>query len=486
MTAKKKPGPDTVSPTYQTMAPRFFLARSLLGGTETMRAAGHTFLPQHEMESKKNYKVRLGTNVLQNYFCQTLDNLCSRPFSKGVQTEDIPPVIEPFLDDVDLQGNSLYTFLRSCFREGFALSMSMILVEYPRVQEKPDGAPQTMADDKEQGRRPYLVQVCPENVIFASSTVENGKEILTQVRIAEETLVESADGWEQVCEKRIRVLKPGKTAVYLFNSQKKQYVLEEEWDTGLDEIALVVFYAGTKEGLMLSNSPLVDLANMNVEHWQSRSDQRNVLTVARFPMLAASGLSVTEGQSVTVGPNQLLSGVSKDSKYYYVEHTGAAIESGAKDLQSLEEAMASYGAIMLRKSPGNVTATARALDSAEASSPLQAATIELESVAQQALELMCKWVNFNDFKGKISLNKEFGIGGDAVTVDALFKAREARDLSRKTYLAELKRRDILSQQFDYEDEVELLSEELGDGLPGMSTPAPVKQEPTKVDPNAGN
>ena len=69
--------------------------------------------------------------------------------------------------------------------------------------------------------------------------------------------------------------------------------------------------------------PLLDLAWLNIAHWQSSSDQRHVLTVARFPMLAGSG--VPENTNVVVGPDRMLTTPNADGKFYYVEHTGAAI-----------------------------------------------------------------------------------------------------------------------------------------------------------------
>jgi hypothetical protein len=50
--------------------------------------------------------------------------------------------------------------------------------------------------------------------------------------------------------------------------------------------------------------PLEDLAHMNLEHYQLRSDQRNALTVASFPMLALYGWNKDNEGEIDIGPRK--------------------------------------------------------------------------------------------------------------------------------------------------------------------------------------
>ena len=61
-----------------------------------------------------------------------------------------------------------------------------------------------------------------------------------------------------------------------------------------------------------------DLADKNIEHWQSASDQRNALTVARFPMLAGKGLTQKEMEDIVLAPNQSLSTENPAGEFYYL------------------------------------------------------------------------------------------------------------------------------------------------------------------------
>lgn len=464
----KKPTAATPSSVYTKMAPRWRMIDVLLGGTETMREAGDEFLPQHDNESQNSYQTRLKRATLLNLTEQTLDTLAGKPFKDQIVfSDDVPQQILGLTEDIDMQGSNLHAFCRAWFRGGWAKGLSHVLVEHPTPEAKVDAGGQevirTLADDRNEGLRPYWVHVPPENLIAAYSMIDNGKEVLTHVRIMEKTI--ERNGWEETVKSRVRVLEPGSWAVYAPTPKGDDWVLESEGVTALDYIPLVTFYAGKRSDLMECKPPLTDLAFLNISHWQSSSDQRNVLTVSRFPILAASG--VAADTVVKIGPNNYLTTDDPTGKWYYVEHTGAAIAAGALDLERLEDQMASYGAEFLRKRPGDETATGRALDSAEASSYLAATIRDFQDCIEQALQLTAQWIGL-ETGGSVTLTSDVDINElDASELDALQKARAQRDISRMTYLEELKRRGVLADDFDMEADAELLAEEAENTLGGM-------------------
>ena len=490
---KKKPTVATPSGAYLRMLPRWKMMDALLGGTETMRAAGKEFLPQYENETNKNYDSRLSRATLLNMTEQTLDTLAGKPFREAlVLGDDVPAEIEEFSEDIDMQGSNLQAFCRTWFREGWAKGFSHVLIDHPTPEEKVDGTgqvvPRTLADDRSDGMRPYWVHIKPECLIAAYSMVVDGQEVLTHVRIKEIT-VEKV-GWEEVEVERVRVLEPGVWQLWAPDEKGDEWHVESEGTTSLDFIPLVTFYAGKRAGLMDAKPPLVDLAFLNVEHWQSKSDQRNVLTVSRFPILAAAG--VPADQKVTIGPNNFLTTDAPDGKWYYVEHTGAAIAAGQTDLESLEDQMASYGAEYLRKKPGDETATGRALDSAESSSYLAATVRDFQDCVELAMQYTASWLGKDD-GGSVQINDDVDLEeADAAELDTLNKARAARDISRKTYLDELQKRQILSDDFDEEADAQFLSEEAKDAMgdmfnggQGTMTP-PGQVPPGNQPPQPGN
>lgn len=465
MAEKDPKSPATTSCAYDYMLPRWRVIDTLLGGTESMRAAGTEYCPQHQEETPEGYEARLKGTVLTNYVEMTLDTLSGKPFKEATKVnEDVPDAIkDQILDDVDLQGNKLDVFCRKWFREGMAKAFCHVLIDMPAPAEKPDGTPRTLADDRKEGLRPYWVLLKPEAVIFARASIEGGAEVLQHVRIVE-TYTEQS-GFAEVTKQRIRVLEPG--LVQLWERDEKAskkdaevWVMVDEWSTGLDYIPMVTFYAD-RQDFMMGKPPLLDLAWLNVAHWQSTADQRHILTVARFPILACSGAAKEDGDAIVVGPNKVLYNPDAQGKFYYVEHTGTAIEAGRKDLEDLEKAMSNYGAEFLTQEPGDQTATGRALDSAESSSDLASISGIFEDAVAQVLSITAEVMKIAGGEGgTIEVVKDYDLEQqEAAGMVAVQAARDKRDISRRAYLNALMLRGYLPEDFDPEEDAELLLEE---------------------------
>lgn len=474
MAAKDKTSPATTSCAYDDMAPRWQLIETLLGGTRAMREAGEQYAPMHAEETQKGYNARIQGAVLLNMVEKTLNTLSGKPFSDPIKpNDDIPAAIkDKVLWDVDLQGNDLNVFCRQWFREGLAKALAHVLVDMPRPGPTAEGQPRTLADDRREGLRPYWVLVKPENVIFARAEVINGAEVLQEVRILE--CYTEQDGFAEVSKQRIRRLLPGHVELYEPDPKRKKdgkpvWNRTDEWDTKLDYIPLVTFYAA-RDDFMHGKPPMEDLADLNVTHWQSTSDQRHILTVSRFPILACSGASGEDSDPVVIGPNKILYNADPQGKFYYVEHTGAAIEAGRNDLKDLEETMAGYGAQFLIDRPGDETATGRAIDSAEASSDLAAMAIMFEDAVAQALDITAEWMNLAQIGGTVEVVKDYFTGGtDQFALAQLQAARTNKDISRKAYLKALISFGVLAEDFDIDEDAEVLDDEAQQAtLMGMS------------------
>lgn len=467
---KQESGPDTPSSSYVAMAPLWDKIDAVLGGTESMRGRSTLYLPQHYRESQETYEERLSRAILINSTEQTLGGWVGRPFSKPMQRNpDIPDQFEDFLEDVDMLGNNLDVFCRQWFREGVAKGFSHVLVDFPDGTQGEDVV-RTLADDRRDGLRPFLVHLPPENVIAAYSEVVGGRERLTHVRIREDVI--ERVGYDEVLHERVRVYEPGVVSLFekrQTKGKRVEWVQIEEREYGLPYVPMVTYYS-QREGFMLSKPPLLDLVNMNIAHWQSMSDQIAVLTVARFPMLAASGGLDGGGESgeseVIVGPKALLESRDPAGRVYYVEHSGKAIASGRTDLMDLEEKMAKYGAEYLTKKPGRQTATARSLDSAEATSPLQDMVHRFVDSVNLVLQYVADWSGL-ETGGTVDLNTDFGLSGqDTAALQTLLETSRNRDISREAFLRELQRYNVLDRSYDMEaDEESIESENAFEGIP---------------------
>jgi hypothetical protein len=525
--ANKSKGPATPSAARQRMMPMWSLMDALLGGTETMRMAGPQYLFQHTGEVDDRYNERLKSATLWNQIELTLSGWVGRPFRDPLKlNDDVPDEIMNLSEDIDQLGTNMDTFARRWFRCGISKAFCHVLIEAPEAAPREDGQPLSIADATEQNIRPYWCLIEPDEVLAARAEIIDGIEILTHLRIQETTMeVDPEDRFNEIMIHRIRVYDrvpvesgPAQVMVTVYRKiEGKDENNIDSWSVekapvqiGIDVIPLVTYYAD-RQGFLLGKSPLQDLADLNLKHWNSQSDQDNILTIARFPILAASGVTNFDGsdplssspqagqdfrgtKGTVIGPFNVLLSEEPGSKFYYVEHSGKAIASGEKSLKELEAKMAAYGSEFLKKSPDRQTATARALDSLESISPLQATTLNFVDAFQTALLMTAKWMGLDTTgeegkprsAGTVTLITDFG-PEDASGVDlaALQAMRQARDISGKQMRREAKRRGILADDFDEEENQKELGEEALDlnqtQMPGASIDLTDESDSTQTD-----
>jgi hypothetical protein len=470
------------------------LTATLRQGTDAMRLAGKDYLPMEKDEDPSSYRARLARSVLTNLYKKTADKLVGKPLKKPIICEeDVPEEIKQLLDDVDSVGTRLDVFAAQVFKQAVDDGVTHILVEFPNSNalgqeigefRNPDGTRAlSVAQAKKLNVRPYARHVKSEDLIGWQWEMIDGKKVLTQIRIFEWGRSPSPDNeFEQVKTERIRVIERNVWALYEKRKQDKEgqseWVRIESGVNSLGEIALTTLYTN-KTVFMCGRPWLEDIAWLNVAHWQSDSDQRNLLHVARVPILFAKGFGDDDSKfSLSVGAATYVKGPSS-ADLKYVEHSGKGIEAGRNDLKDIEERIQQLGLEMLIKRPtGNTTATARALDQAEADSALGMASQELENCLEEMLVWFAKWLELGDDGGSLSVFKDFGIEqADAADIEILLKAKQAGEISQVTFLKEIKRRGLLSDDFDPQTEIDLLDIE-GAGSASM-------EEEPEIDPLTG-
>lgn len=426
------------------------LAGALLGGTRAMRAAGKTYLPQWPNEDQESYKTRLATSVLFPAFSRTVGTLTGKPFSKPVTVgDDVPPQIEEWMDDIDLEGRNLDTFAADVMECALGYGLCGILVDYP---VKPEDV-RTQADERAINLRPYFVHIKPDQLIGWMAARQNGAWAIQQLRLME--CIEEPVGMFGTNEvKQIRVLEPGKWSTYRQNKDNaEQWDLYQEGTTSLNFVPFVPVY-GDRKGFMRGKSPLIEVAHMNVEHWQSASDQRTILHVARVPILTIIGIE-DDNFTLTLGASAAVK-LPINGNMKYVEHTGAAILAGQADLDKLEERMRQAGAELLVIKPGVVTATQVSSENAVGMCALQRISAGLEDALDLALDYMAQWAGMGaDAGGHVSIFNDYASANQSdASAQIIVSAQTSGLISKETAISELKRRGTLASEVEADDEAE--------------------------------
>jgi hypothetical protein len=440
---------------------------ALDGGTPKMREAGTGLLPKWPAEEVEAYSARLQTATLFPAWKRTVNVMSGKPFSKALTLKDAAPSIQRWAEDIDQQGVSLHSFAAEMFREDVGYGLAGILVDYPRV---PAGAFRSRAEQEASGQRPYWVRVKHGQILGWRTALVGGKVQLSQLRLLETHEEEDGEFGTKLVP-QVRVLRPGFWSLYretVGTGQRKSWALVESGTTSLDAIPFVPLY-GVREGFMSGKPPLLDVAYLNIKHWQSQSDQDTILHAARVPILAIIGAD--DQSALTVGASSAVK-IPAGGDMKFVEHSGAAIEAGAKSLADLEQQMIQAGAELLVKKPGDRSATEAANDAEGNKSDLQRIAENFADALDQALVFTAMYADIPvEQAGSVELYDGYGEAtlGEA-SAKLIKELWQGGLISRETAIAEFKRRGDLAPEVDAVDEAAKVAEE---GPPlGMMGTAP--------------
>jgi hypothetical protein len=440
------------------------MVETLKGGTVAMRAAGPTYLPRNVAELAEEYTARLTRSFLFAAYARTVELMVGKVFAKPVEPGDtVPDELREWLADVDLEGTDIHAFAARFCEAAFDEGLAHILVDLPNTAPA-----DTLADERALGVRPYWALIRASAVLGWRSVVENGKPVLSQLRVAETATVPDGEFGEKTVD-RVRVYeRDGSWTLWQAvqgsgTEQAKTYSLILDGRLSIGKIPLVTFYA-RRTGYMTGAPLLEDLAWLNVEHWQKSSDQSNILHVARVPILFAKGIQATGG--LVVSPNSVVTAEGEHADLKYVEHTGAAITAGQLDLDALVDRMAALGVdILIKKRPAggtaDATATGKAITEGGENSVLGNLARNLKQTLDHALRLTGEWVKRDpETVGGIDMDTQLGVpAADRSDVAELVKLRVSGEISAETLFAELQRREILDPSITYEDERQRIESE---------------------------
>lgn len=390
---------------YNQMKAEWDMSDTLWEGTQAMRDAGEQYLPKYEAESSSDYTARKDATVLFNMFSRAIIAATGKVFKKPItlqqdQGKEIGKDLQEWIDNIDGEGKTLNAFAKDLFQDVLRHGLCHFMVDMSLSNAE------TRAEQKRRGERPYWVKMEAPEIIGWRFEVRGGVKRLTQLRRMY-SVREPLGLFDEVIIKRVAVYEPGVYQIYQ-QGNDKNWSLIEEGTLGVDYIPLVTVYSD-RIGFMRAHPAFLNLAYKNIEHWQSCSDQRHILRWARFAIPVISGWDATS-DTLTFGPSSLVKLTDPAAKMYFAEHSGAAIESGFKDLEQLKDEMA-YLALdpFLRRQPGggkDITATARILDETGANSSLANWAISLKNGIETGLQYTAGRIG-EEFEGSIAINEDF-------------------------------------------------------------------------------
>jgi hypothetical protein len=405
------PSPQWVAMELDRELPRIFLTT----GQRGIRDAGTKYLPKYDGEegtagdSTSEYGSRLTRTFLVNFYKDAVQNLVGRIFAQPlIFSEDTPQEIMDLWQNVDDCGTVGDIFVPRVAADALGQGISEVLVDFPGAAEF-----ENLAAEDRAGRRPRWVHYKGHEVIEALGNIILGRPYLERARIRE-TLLESVE-YEYGMEQRVREYAMGDLAAdpspgspYFASYRIHTYSeTADAWAAGewfrmepstsgsaeqralFVEPPLVPFY-GEMTGFHEGRPPMLSMSDLNLQHYQLKSNIDNMEYIATVPTLVQEGGD--DDASYEVGAHRLLH-VPEGASLRWLEIVGNGVQHAKDSLRHLEEHIRLAGREpMVKKATGSELATVRMLDEAQHLTLAQAWAVSWVGSVNRCLELSAAWM----------------------------------------------------------------------------------------------
>lgn len=455
----------------------------LMGGTEAMRAAAERYIMQKEAESKRNYFARINRTVLRNVFSQTIGYYCGQVFSRDVALDNISSPIDDkqlqqfkdWAEDVNQRGKNITAWSSDAFASGLISGVTFCLVDYPKIYtEVQDGVTlyrsadgemrvKNAAADESEGWKPYFVHIPAEQVLDCRAEWENGRQKITHFRYFEIVYeAENETSFDVVGVKYIHAYWPGRWELWRVLNGKDDANLQKvsEGTMALDEIPLAVYMPGTPKSEFTARPALMDLAWLNIWHWQATSEQNDLLAYVRLPVWLVTGAEQKYDKNgnpmpIPFGPGNVIF-LGQGGTVQSIGVNPSSVEAGRQDLKDIEDAMTAYGLQNLNNSTGyfsQMTAAQVNQRTRESNSQLKNWALSYKDFLENCLRFVAKWWGLEDGPS-VQVNDVYA---NSASIDYVLQLYDKAIISKETLTDFAVRLGVLPDDFNYQDEVAKLA-----------------------------
>lgn len=453
---------------YQELEADYEMIYDILKGQRQIKEKGVEYLPMLEGQDTTEYTSFLERGVFYNAFSRTVKGMTGNLIRRPVEVS-VPKSMNEYLDHITVDGESFAELIKQTCDEVLSYGRFGMLID----------------KDGDQGD-PYIAPYTAENIFNWRTEKVDGKDKLVLLVLHETVMDNINDEYEANEIHQIRVLR-------LFDYEDEdrketKSVLEvETWryygstdkhdETGgyrlvegpiMPEIAgkkldfiPFIFFGASSNTVKPNIPPLLDLAYLNIYHWQKSVDLSHGLHFTALPTPWAAGFP--DKQKLYIGPTHAW--VSRDpaARCGYLEFSGEGLKALENNLEKTEFHMAALGARMIDHPRKGVESaeTARLRQASETSTLITVSNL-IETGLVNALKLYAKWLDIKDTDDvKVSMNKDFvELPISAQKILALLQALQAGTITLETYLYNMKSGEVLPPDQTVEEEIKLLEKNI--------------------------
>jgi hypothetical protein len=449
-------------PEYDAAQSRWRLVRDVCKGSETIKAAGDLYLPRPNStdisaENRARYEDYKKRAVFYNATGRTKHSLVGAAF-RTWPTLTVPGALDYVAKDIDGQGVSIYQQSQSVTGHLLEVGRHGLLVDYVAVQ----AGTVSKADEQSGRARANIASYPAEAIINWKTRQVGGQHLLCLVVLRETVDVDTDDGFGTEQKVQFRVLRLDAAGVYTQEvweeSSKESSRIVEPFAplNGLGQPWRVIpfqFLGSENNDSSVDDSPLYDMAEINIGHYHNSADYEDSAYFAGQPQFWIAGLDEQwrddlEKSGIYVGSRAPLT-LPREGSCGFAQPQPNTLVKEAMDAKKGD--MVSLGARLIERGSAVKTATQADNDSAAEHSVLSLIVSNVSEAYTQCLAWMAE---FSNAAGETvyKINQDFTqVSLDAAIMSALFNAVQGGRLPASDFWQYLRDRGVINPEKTDED-----------------------------------
>ncbi len=440
---------------YDAARSRWRLVRDVCKGSEAIKSCGDEYLPRPNAQDKTDQnKARfdsyLARAVFYNATGRTKNSLVGAVF-RTWPTLNVPAALDYVATDIDGQGVSVYQQSQSVIGHLLETGRHGLLVDYPSVE----AGTVSMADRAARGIRATVTSYVAEAIINWRTRLVGGQHLLSLVVLHETYDTDTDDGFGMQTKDQYRVLRLDEAGLYvqeLWRNEGGWAPVEVKQPTdgrGARWTVIPFQFLGSENNdSSIDDSPLYDMAEINVGHYRNSADYEEAAYLVGQPQPWMAGLDEQwrdhfEQNGLYLGSRApwLLPQGGTCGVWQAQANTVAKEAMDAK-----EDQMVALGARLIERGSATKTATQASADSAAEHSVLSLLVSNVSEGYSQVLQ----WIGlFENATGEAiyKLNQDFTqITLDATILTGLFNAVQGGQLPQADFWQYLRDRGVIDPE----------------------------------------
>jgi hypothetical protein len=445
---------ETRHPDYKAQAIRYAEWNDFYQGGKSVED-DESYLPRHPYETEKQHKIRKQRATYRNHAAPIVTVFSSSVWEKEPDRgNSFPDALSELLEDVDRNRTSANQYFKHVTDRAAASGIHFVLVDSPK------SAAQTLAEQREQGVRPYFVDVPALNLVDWGFD-EKGR--LSYIVIYESVQMPTEPFHEHATEERYKVWRPDSWQVWVDEGegQERVAVLKDEGVNPLGEIPLAAFIFERGSSRMVGVSCLDDVLSLCKRVYMRDSELDKALFDAAVEIACFFGFQEDELEAFTRSSSNGLRSENTDARVEYAAPTGRVFEALRQNISDDERSIKEIALRMVRPDSKQVeSADSKREDRKQLDSQLSRFSQNMADGETRCWELAAKWLGLQNVDIEVQYNDEFDtekISGDLAR--SFIALRQSRDLSRETLWQILKDNGILRPDFDPVEEAARIAAE---------------------------